>query len=135
MQGSGVDPSGVANRAKPQVLTVSRHDGWLICNNQDKTTMSTSEMIKKMKDIHKKYILYASPSVIISFSDYFQYLYSTNETTHPVETKKLFIHLSKIMIEMRKDLGLINRKLGKNGELLFRSMFTDYDRIINEQKK
>ena len=74
--------------------------------------------------------MYASPGVINSFSDYFQYLYATNSQKVTLDLKVLFTKLSKIMIEMRKDLGLINQDLGENGEKLFRAIITDFDEIM-----
>jgi hypothetical protein len=35
------------------------------------------------------------------------------------------------MKSMRKDLGLSNSKLGKNGEILFKAILSDYNKIIN----
>ncbi len=88
------------------------------------------EIVKKLYEFYKKYILYASPGVINSFSDYFQYLYATNSQKVTLDLKVLFTKLSKIMIEMRKDLGLINQDLGENGEKLFRAIITDFDEIM-----
>jgi hypothetical protein len=80
----------------------------------------------------KKYILYASPRVINTFSDYFQYLYSINESSNKTESLVHFKKLSRIMIEMRKDLGLSNKNLGKDGVKLFRALITDFDRILSK---
>ena len=38
--------------------------------------------------------------------------------------------MTKIMAEMRKDLGLKNNELGENGEMLMRALIKDYDKII-----
>ena len=92
---------------------------------------SNSNLTQKLYEFYKKYVLYASPEVIIAFSDYFQYLYDTNKTENgEFDTKNHLIKLTNIMAEMRKDLGLNNKGLGKNGEMLLRAMFTDYDKII-----
>lgn len=42
-------------------------------------TPNDHELVGKLFSFYKKYILYASPKVINSFSDYFQYLYSCND--------------------------------------------------------
>ncbi|QSE97237.1 hypothetical protein [Fulvivirga lutea] len=90
------------------------------------------EFINTLYEIYKKYILYGSPAVINSFADFFQYLYSTNEVQKS-DTKIMLELLSRIMVEMRKDLGLENKGLGQNGNQLLRAMFTDYNKIM-EQK-
>jgi len=88
------------------------------------------ELLKKLYGFYKKYVLYASPEVINSFSDYFQYLYSAGGETDKLDHKTHFTKLTRIMLEMRKDLGLPNKNLGKNGENLFRALITDFDRIM-----
>ena len=82
----------------------------------------------KLYDFYKKYILYASPSVIIAFSDYFQMLYR-NESNQ--DQKSHLKMLSRIMLEMRKDLGLSNRGMGKNGEKLLRALIKDIDEYFD----
>ena len=87
---------------------------------------------KEMYTFYKKYVLYASPEVIVAFSDYFQFLYKVNDRddTTKSNTKEHIKRLSKIMYEMRIDLGLENVDLGENGEVIFRAIFRDYDSII-----
>lgn len=92
---------------------------------------SNSNLTQKLYEFYKKYVLYASPEVIIAFSDYFQFMYDTNKVENgEFDTKNHLIKLTNIMAEMRKDLGLSNKNLGQNGEMLLRAMFTDYDKII-----
>ena len=86
--------------------------------------------LNKLYEFYKKYVLYASPGVINSFSDYFQYLYLTNNNDEKSDIILHFRKLSRIMIEMRKDLGLSNKKLGTDGERLFRALITDFDKYI-----
>ena len=88
------------------------------------------DLLKKLYGFYKKYILYASPEVINSFSDYFQYLYASTGETERLDHKIHFAKLSRIMLEMRKDLGLSNKDLGKNGENLFRALIIDFDKMI-----
>ncbi len=85
-------------------------------------------LVKELYGFYKKYVLYASPNVIKAFSDYFQFLY--NNTDVEVDIKKNIQLLSKIMLEMRKDLGLKNVGLGENGEMLLRAILKDYDAFI-----
>jgi hypothetical protein len=84
-------------------------------------------MVKELYGFYKKYMLYASPNVIKAFSDYFQFLYTENTQTSLSKNMKL---LSKIMLEMRKDLGLKNNGLGSNGEMLLRAILKDYDEVL-----
>ena len=86
-----------------------------------------AQLLKKLYEFYKKYVVYASPKVINSFGDYFQYMYKNPDST---ETKTLFKYLSKIMMCMRDDLGLSNKSLGKNGERIFRALLSDYDESI-----
>lgn len=88
------------------------------------------QLIDKLFSFYKKYILYASPKVINSFSDYFQYLYSCNEGETIMDTNIQFRKLSTIMKAMRADLGLSNKNLGKDGEKIFRAIIKDFDDVI-----
>lgn len=87
------------------------------------------DLLTQLYTFYKKYILYASPEVIIAFSDYFQYLYKVNGEVEN-DFKIHYWKLTHIMTEMRKDLGLSNKKLGKNGEKLFRALITDFDSMM-----
>ena len=90
-------------------------------------SLPDKQVLTKIFEFYKKYIMFASPEVINAFSNYFQYLYSTNSDPSKMDYKIHFQKLSRIMIEMRKDLGLSNRNLGKNGERIFRALITDFD--------
>ena len=90
---------------------------------------SDNQMISELFNFYKKYVLYASPAVIKAFSDYFQFLYS-HKTDENLDTKKNLNFMTSIMLEMRKDLGLKNKGLGKNGEMLMRALLTDYDSLV-----
>lgn len=89
---------------------------------------SDNKMVSELFNFYKKYVLYASPSVIKSFSNYFQFIYNQNFDNN-FDSKKHLNYLTKIMLEMRKDLGLKNKGLGKNGELLMKALIKDYDSI------
>lgn len=60
------------------------------------------DLLTQLYDFYKKYILYASPEVIIAFSEYFQYLYKTGSEANS-DFKVHFQKLTHIMAEMRKD--------------------------------
>ncbi|WP_430907513.1 hypothetical protein [Maribacter sp. 2-571] len=91
-------------------------------NNPDK-------MLADLYEFYKKYVLYASPKVIIAFSDYFQFMYHQNENEE-TDSRQHLLYMTKIMAEMRNDLGLKNKDLGKNGQKLMRALIKDYDVII-----
>lgn len=91
-------------------------------NNPDK-------MLSDLYEFYKKYVLYASPKVIISFSDYFQFMYHQNENEE-TDSRQHLLYMTKIMAEMRNDLGLKNKDLGKNGQKLMRALIKDYDIVI-----
>lgn len=80
----------------------------------------------KMYEFYKDYVIYASPKVINSFSDYMQYLYKNSDN---IDVKKSMHELAKIMSAMRKDLSLSNSGLGKHGINIFRAFFTDFETI------
>jgi hypothetical protein len=90
-------------------------------------------MLSKLYDFYKKYVLYASPEVINAFSDYFQFLYMSREEGERMDGKMHFKKLSRILIMMRKDLGLNNTGLGEDGERIFRALITDFDSIMLEK--
>ena len=89
---------------------------------------NNTSMLSELYQFYKKYVLFASPNVIKAFSDYFQYVYNQNDSEDN-DSKKSLELITKIMFEMRKDIGLNNKGLGKNGEMLMRALITDYDRI------
>ena len=101
----------------------------IIKNSKTKKNIH-EKALSELYEIYKKYILYASPEVINHFSDYFQFLYHENDETNNTSLKKHFEKLTSIMVAMRKDLGLKNHNLGKNGVYIMRALLTDFDKII-----
>lgn len=93
-----------------------------------------SSIIDKIFAIHKRYVLYASPKVIKSFSNLFQYMYS-KDTAGKTDTKEVFLMLAKIIADMRSELGLSNKGLGSKGEMVFRAIIKDYDLIMTKSGK
>lgn len=92
-----------------------------------KLNKPNNNSLKNLFEFYKKYILFASPNVIKAFSDYFQSVYNPQEGDN--ESKKSLELITKIMLEMRKDLGLDNTGLGNNGEMLMRALINDYHKI------
>lgn len=88
---------------------------------------STANMLSELFEFYKKYVLYASPNVIKAFSDYFQFIYNQNDPEN-TDTKRSLELITKIMFEMRKDIGLNNKGLGNNGVMLMRALLNDYHR-------
>lgn len=86
--------------------------------------------LKRLYDFYKKNILFAPPSVVNAFSDYMQFLYNYDNSDENA-TYEQIKKLTKVLKEMRKDLGLSNDKLGTNGENLMRALITDFDKIYN----
>ncbi|WP_422091008.1 hypothetical protein [Tenacibaculum ovolyticum] len=84
--------------------------------------------INKLYTFYKRNILFAPPKVVNAFSDYMQFLYhydDNDETAKYTQIKKL----TKVIKEMRADLGLKNKGLGKNGERLMRAIINDFDKM------
>jgi len=89
--------------------------------------VQNEEILSKFFEFYKKYILYASPDVINSFAEYLQSVYNQEQNK---DTSFSIRMLSTIMLKMRKDLGLSNSSLGKDGEKLFRALITDFDKVF-----
>ncbi|MES2578369.1 MAG: hypothetical protein V4589_12215 [Bacteroidota bacterium] len=100
----------------------------IFSGDKTKKKKSNVNMLTELFEFYKKYVLYASPNVIKAFSDYFQFIYKQEETID-TDSKKSLEYITKIMFEMRKDIGLNNDGLGKNGEMLLRALINDYDKI------
>jgi len=100
----------------------------LLAGTKTNKKKNNTNILTDLYEFYKKYVLYASPNVIKAFSDYFQFIYNANEDD-PNYTKNSLELTTKIMYEMRKDIGLNNKGLGKNGEMLLRALINDYDTI------
>jgi hypothetical protein len=96
-------------------------------NNKSGRQQPEKQLISKLYTFYKKYVLYASPQVINSYADYFQYLYS-HDASNTMDFTIHFKKLTRILAAMRKDLGLKNNNLGKNGERLLRALIKDFDK-------
>ena len=98
-----------------------------VVNNTKKDSEGRLLPVDIKSDLHKfyeDYSLYSSPSVINAFGDFMQYAY---KNTNSMDTKMTFSKVSRVIKCMRKELGLSNRGLGRDGEKIFRAMFKDYD--------
>jgi hypothetical protein len=78
---------------------------------------------------YKKYILYASPEVVRSFGDFIQLL-GNNDLSDQSQVNKALKAMTKVILCMRKDIGLKNRHLGRDGEKIMRGFYKDYDKLM-----
>jgi hypothetical protein len=101
----------------------------LFSKNKINQKKKEDNLLTELFEFYKKYILYASPNVIKAFSDYFQFIYNQNDFENDKDSKKSLEFMTKIMLEMRKDIGLKNDGLGENGEMLLRALINDYHKI------
>lgn len=97
--------------------------------NTKLTKNKPNNNLESLYGFYKKYILYASPNVIQAFSDFFQFAYKSKETLDATKNISL---VTRIMLEMRKDIGLNNKGLGENGEMLMRALITDFDEVYKK---
>lgn len=79
----------------------------------------------------KKSTMYASPNVMTAISELFQKLYE-NDAKGISDAKSTILGFAKVLKEMRTDLGLSNKGLGKNGENLFKPMLKDWSEIMEK---
>lgn len=105
----------------------------LFSKNKINNKKKDDNLLAGLFEFYKKYILYASPNVIKAFSDYFQFIYNQSDFENDKDSKKSLEFMTKIMLEMRKDIGLKNDGLGKNGEMLIRALINDYDKIWGKE--
>ena len=80
----------------------------------------------KMFDFLKEYMLYASPDVVNAFGDYRQYIFKEVYGKEKIDTRMQYQKLSKVIMEMREDLGLSNKDIGTFGERTFKAVLIDY---------
>ena len=98
-----------------------------VMNNKDSHGSPSPLDIKKdLYRFYEDYSLYSSPEVINAFADYMQYIYKNPKS---MDTKTILAKLAKVIKSMRREMGLSNRGLGKNGEKIFRAMFNDFDNL------
>lgn len=91
----------------------------------DITQKQQKQLIKEMKDFHRKAVLYSSPRVVNAYSDMLQNSYrENNESFHTM------VLMTNVFREMRKDIGLSNRGLRSGAIRLMRPLINDYDKTI-----
>ena len=85
------------------------------------------EFKNKMYKFNRKYILYASPGVVRAVSGFMHHFYSVEEEDGVKSTRKALSKMTKVFKVMRKDIGLSNWWLDRNGKVLMKSIIRDYD--------
>lgn len=91
----------------------------IITLTQESNKINDAAFKKELNDFYKRYVLFASPKVILSFTNFMVII---NHKDRLEIENKYYESLTKVIYEMRKDLGLSNSKLGKNGEELLRAI-------------
>jgi hypothetical protein len=88
----------------------------------------TKDILSKMREFHRKAILYSSPRVVNAFADFLQYSYK-----HPDGDGKgeyTMVLVTNVFKEMRRDIGLSNYGLRGGAIRLIRPIINDYDQVI-----
>lgn len=105
---------------------------------ENQTKLELEEVTKRLAEVNEKmfafyttYMLYATPDVINALSDFKQFQYQYIGREHETDLKLQYEMLGKVIKEMRQDLGLSNKHLGGNGEKVFRTMLTDYNKVMH----
>ncbi len=93
-------------------------------------TLKTEDHVAKLYQFYKKNILFAPPKIVNAFGDYMQYLYTLEKNEDPKRYQVHILKLTRVMKEMRHDLGLTNTDLGEGGERLMRAMIKDFDQLM-----
>jgi hypothetical protein len=87
--------------------------------------ISKEALVSAMAKFTKNLIVWGSPGVIKSYSDFRKL--SQIQSDEPSHTTAILLAIEKLLFEIRKDLGNSNRNL-KNGDLL--SLFINNDALI-----
>ncbi len=93
------------------------------------TPEQQKEIVKKMKDFHRKAVLYSSPKVINAYSDMLQNAYKGNS-----DDFHTMVLMTNVFRAMRKDIGLSNRRLRSGAIRLMRPLINDYDTTIKPRE-
>lgn len=101
----------------------------VLMSNKRGEELDMGRVVTELGEVYKKYILYASPKVILVYSAFFQYIYIHDNAQVEKDGSLLLKLVTNIMKEMRMDLGLSNKHLGSNGEVLLKALLNDYKSI------
>lgn len=93
--------------------------------NSDVTPKQQKGIVKKMKDFHRKAVLYSSPKVVNAYSDMLQNAYRGNNNSFYT-----MVLMTNVFKAMRKDIGLSNWGLRSGAIRLMHPLINDYDEKI-----
>ena len=93
-----------------------------------------NDIINRMFNFYKDYLLYASTDVINAIGDLQQFMFQLKERLDQgedpesidKESSKLYLKYSRIIYEMREDLGLPVKELGEHGKHILKSFLSNY---------
>ena len=100
----------------------------LFATTKNNGAQNNNDFVKELYEFYKKNLLYASPQVVNKFANYMQFIYHYDSS----KAENLYIHIKKltdVMKAMREDLGLSNKNLGNEGEILMRAIIKDFDEM------
>lgn len=113
--------------------------------SEELTEKQTEHVLEKVREFHRKAVLYSSPRVINAFADFLQHAYKTSggQNTARDTGKYTMVLVTNVFKEMRRDIGLSNLGLGGGAIRLIRPVVNDYDEkvapveftLINNAKK
>lgn len=89
----------------------------------------TKEIISRMREFHRKAILYSSPKVIEAFANFMQLAYKSSDNNKLNGTFTMVL-VTNVFKEMRRDIGLSNRGLRGGAIRLIRPIINDYDQVV-----
>lgn len=90
-----------------------------------------NELADRVDEFYKEYLLYASPEVVNSYGEYMQSIYKSDPKIPDSDLREQIRFLSKMIKAMRKDLGLSNYGLGKDGLKVWRAKMPEFDEFFN----
>jgi hypothetical protein len=98
----------------------------------DITPEQSQKAVDKMREFHRKAVLYSSPKVINAYSDMMQHSYKSGE--QGFDGLHYMVLMTNVFKAMRKDIGLSNRGLRSGGIRLIRPLINDYDTAIKPKE-
>lgn len=98
----------------------------------DVDTAQSTEIVEKMREFHKRAVLYSSPNVINAYSDMMQFFYRNGGVDK--DPALSMVMMTNVFKMMRNEIGLSNRGLGSGAIKLMRPLINDYDISIKPKE-
>lgn len=95
---------------------------------EELTDEQTEHVLTKVREFHRKAVLYSSPKVINAFADFLQHAYKQSDDKNA--GKYTMVLVTNVFKEMRRDIGLSNFGLRGGAIRLIRPVVNDYDEKI-----